>query len=134
MFHDANVIDLPSPVDVSYVSELSSTEMALRRFTTLDLCAPDAFTFIVGSTDVWAERIQQVNSLCERTGPKIAACAIGTDFDLIPGTRGNAWIEGTGLRDGGGLLVRPDQHIQMRLEATTSAEEILSSLRRHLGR
>ena len=132
-FGDSTAIDRPPPVDVSYVSELSSEAVAQRRFTTLDLCAPDCFTFIIGSLELWAERIQQVKSHYARWGPRIVAYALGTDFDLVSGPRGINWIEGAGLKDDGGLLVRPDQHVQMRLDARTSAEEVLSSLKSHLG-
>ena len=127
--------DRPPAVDVSYVSELSSSEIAQRQFTTLDLCAPDSFTFIVASSESWQERIQHVKSHYAQSGPRITVYTLGADFDLvIPGPRGKAWIDGAGLNDGGGLLVRPDQHIQMRLESGTSAEEILASLQGHLGK
>lgn len=121
-------------MDVSYVSELSSDEISRRQFTTLDLCAPDSFTIIVTSSALWTERLQEVRSQYAQSGPKIALYALGADFDVIPGPRGNAWIDGADLKAGGGLLVRPDQHIQMRLEAGTSAEAILSSLKSHLGK
>ena len=133
-FPESVIIDRPPPVDVSYVSELSLDEVTQRQFTTLDLCAPDCFTFIVNSLEIWRERIQQVRTHYAQSGPKIAVYALSTDFDLVPGTRGQAWVEGAGLIGGGGLLVRPDQHIQMRLEAGTSGEEILASLKSHLGR
>jgi hypothetical protein len=121
---DSIDIDRPPAVDLSYVSELSSDEIALRRYTTLDLCAPDSFTFLISSSPwhLWEKRIQQVKFHYAHSGPKIAVYALGADFDLVPGTRG------------GGLLVRPDQHIQMRLEVGTSVEDILSSLKGHLGR
>ena len=67
-------------------------------------------------------------------GPKTVLHALGTDFKLIPGARSEAWADGTGLRNGGALLVRPDQHILMRLEPRTSAEEILASLKDFLGK
>jgi hypothetical protein len=134
-FRDSTTfIDQPPAIDVSYVSELFPDEIALRRYTTLDLCAPDSFTFIVASLEDWATRIQQVKSHYAQSGPNIAVYALGADFDLVPGPRGDAWIDGALLDDSGGLLVRPDQHIQMRLEPETSAEEVLSSLEGHLGK
>jgi hypothetical protein len=131
---DSTVIDRPPAVDVSYVSELSSEEIARRRFTTLDLCAPDSFTFILGSLESWDERIRQVRSRYAQSGPKVAVYALGADFELVPGPRADAWIDGAGLRNGGGLLVRPDQHILRQLQSETSAEEVLSSLESHLGK
>jgi hypothetical protein len=87
----------------------------------------------VGSFEAWEGRTQQVSSQYAQSGPQTAAFALGADFDLIPGPRGEAWIAGVRLNEGGGLLVRPDQHIQIRLEPATSAEAILSSLESHLG-
>ncbi|GLI81110.1 hypothetical protein PoHVEF18_009481 [Penicillium ochrochloron] len=44
---------LPSqPIDVSYVIELDEKQIEERRWSTLDLCAPDGFTLILGAKDI----------------------------------------------------------------------------------
>ncbi|ETI26007.1 hypothetical protein G647_02784 [Cladophialophora carrionii CBS 160.54] len=102
------------PVDVSYVEEFSPEDVELRQYSTLDLCDLDKLT-LVGELQV----------------PGIKTCVPGKDFDVV-GEAGQQWLKGAGLQVGGGLLVRPDQHILMLLDADTTVEEVEACLKQHL--
>ena len=103
------------PVDVSYVDELSSEQVEQRRYSTLDLCDFDKFT-LIGNLEV----------------PGVKTCHLEKDFE-VRGSAGQEWLEGAGLHDGGGLLIRPDQHILMVLKKDTTVEDVESCLIQHLG-
>lgn len=102
------------PVDVSYVAELSVEETQRRTYSSLDLCAPDEFT-LIGDLEV--------------SGVKTVR--LGKDFDLDR-PDGDWWLDQTGLRRGGGLLVRPDQHILMVLTADTTTQDVQKVIKEHL--
>ncbi|KIW65494.1 hypothetical protein PV04_07751 [Phialophora macrospora] len=102
------------PVDVSYVDEFSSDDVELRKYSTLDLCDFDKFT-LIGELEV----------------PGVKTCVPGKDFDVV-GEAGQQWLKAAGLQDGGGQLVRPDQHILMVVKANTKVEDVDSCLRQHL--
>lgn len=123
----------PRAVDVSYVTEFSADMVAQYRFTTLDLCAPDAFTFIVSKSDQWDQVIGSVRLHYETCGLRIAVLRLEDDFRLIPGKNGDVWVNGAGLKRDGGVIVRPDQHILAPLEPGVTVEEILGVFARHLG-
>jgi hypothetical protein len=106
-----------APVDVSYVDEFSAEDVRQRRYSTLDLCQFDQFT-LLGNLDV----------------PGVKTCRLDEDYELIEGTHAQKWIAGAGLIQGGGLLVRPDQHILMVLQNDTTAEEVELCVRQHLSR
>lgn len=97
------------------MDEFSSEDIEQRRYSTLDLCDFDKFT-LIGNLEV----------------PGVKTCTLGKDFEVI-GSAGKEWLKGTGLNDGGGLLIRPDQHILMVLEKDTTAEDVELRLRQHLG-
>ena len=103
-----------APVDVSYVDEFSAEDAARRRYSTLDLCACDRFT-LIGDLEV-----RGVNTV-----------RLGKDFELVD-EDGKQWAENAGLRSGGGLLVRPDQHILMVLGKETNVGDIEMALSAHL--
>jgi hypothetical protein len=102
----------------------------------LDLCAVGAFTLIINSTDLtqWAETISALRERYSETGLRLDVCSLGIDFDVIDGEKGRAWVAGAGLDEGGGLLVRPDQHILLPLKKGMEREEILDVMQKHLGR
>ena len=120
---------------MSYVNEFTASEVAARKYSTLDLCDVGAFTFILNSAnaDVWRGRIRTLQEQYQGLGLDLNAYFLTLDFDVASNVRGQAWIEGAGLKDGGGLLVRPDQHILLPLTAETAVEDISSALRAHLG-
>jgi hypothetical protein len=104
---------LPS-VDVSYVDEFTPEEIECRQYSTLDLCDFDKFT-LIGNLDV----------------PNVKTLRLGRDFTVV-GEAGVKWVEGAGLERGGGLLIRPDQHILMVLDPDTTVEDVQDCLQRHL--
>lgn len=105
-------------VDVSYVDELSPEQIDARRYSTLDLCELDQFTLI------GADHLEV---------PGVRSCRLGTDFELIRGRAGEDWLTGARLKEGGGLLIRPDQHILMVLDKTTTVKDVHEALRQHMG-
>ncbi|KIX02969.1 uncharacterized protein Z518_06519 [Rhinocladiella mackenziei CBS 650.93] len=104
-----------SAVDVSYVDELSPDEVKARQYSTLDLCELDKFT-LIGDLDV----------------PGVKTCRLHQDFEVI-GQAGQEWLTAAGLKDGGGLLIRPDQHILMVIRPDTTVESVQRVLNQHLG-
>jgi hypothetical protein len=129
---DQHAIHHQPEVDVSYVSEFSASDIVQRRYSTLDLCAVDSFTFIIAkSNSTWRERIEQVES--QLSACKFNTYELGSNFDVVPSPHGEKWVNDAALRSGGGLLVRPDQHILLPLKSDTSVEEIVGALRAHLG-
>ncbi len=125
-----------SPVNVSYVPEFSSSDIAVRKYSTLDLCAVGAFTIILHAThqDAWRSRLEMLRDHYHDSGLELNVYLFKVDFDVISGARGQSWLEGARLNEGGGLLVRPDQHILLPLEAMTQANEMVSVIEAHLGR
>ncbi|PYH97501.1 3-propionate hydroxylase [Aspergillus ellipticus CBS 707.79] len=123
-------------IDSSYVAQLSREEVQLKQFSTLDLCAFDAFTLLVDveSAAHWSgvleEVKQQVPGKC--AGLKINLVTRGGDFDLHPG-RGADWMVLMGLAGGHATLVRPDQHILARFEGPGKSGEVLKVLKEHLA-
>ena len=103
-------------MDVSYIDEFSPKDIESRQYSTLDLCEYDKFT-LIGHLDV----------------PNVKTCRLGSDFELVEGEAGRQWLKDAGLEHGGGLLVRPDQHILMVLRADTTVGDVEMCLHRHLG-
>lgn len=122
------------PIDNSYVSEFSPVALGRKEYSTLDLCAFDAFTLIFSSTFAshWEEALAQLR-LSLLTSLKINAAVLGTDFELVPGARKNEWVMGLQLNHGAAVLVRPDQHILNCYGQEASVTEVLKGLKGHLG-
>ena len=129
--HHAAVTD--RPIDLSFVSELTASELAARQFSTLDLCALDSFTLITTQESDWFNRIAYLK---RAVSPKIPlrVLALGIDFEMIQDTdSGREWIGKSGLASGSAILVRPDQHVLMTFSSQTSPEELVKSLHGYLG-
>jgi hypothetical protein len=133
---------LADPIDVSYVAELYRNQVDLdtRRWSILDLCAPDAFTIITGSSDAGAgentpesnePRILQVQDRLQTEGLRIDMWTAGRSFNFVGDHV--AFAREVQLDNGGGLIVRPDQHILMTFDRATTASEMISALQEHLG-
>jgi hypothetical protein len=129
---------LADPIDVSYVVELCRNQVDLdtRRWSILDLCAPDAFTIITGSSDKntpesHEPRILQVQDHLQTEGLRIDVWTAGRSFNFVGAHVGFA--REVQLDNGGGLIVRPDQHILMTFDRATTASEMISALQEHLG-
>ncbi|KAJ9647977.1 hypothetical protein H2199_001754 [Coniosporium tulheliwenetii] len=132
-FRNQNSVPPIEPLDVSYVTEFSPDEVHARRFSSLDLCALDGFTLIVGSHEAWAARFDALQAATAQRGIKLRLCAADTDFDFVSHDHRDLFDEGARLTTGGGLLVRPDQHILLELTADVSVEDLKVALCRHLG-
>lgn len=114
---------------MSYVTELDGKQVEEHRWSTLDLCAPDAFTFILGTKDIQLRSdIAQIQKYCEAKNLHLDIWHLGTDFEVI---RQNLFS--MKLNETGGILVRPDQHIMMVIIDTTTGKEVISKIDSHLG-
>jgi hypothetical protein len=101
-------------VDVSYVTEFSAEEVQRRTYSTLDLCEPGQFS-LIGDLEV----------------PGVKTFRLGQDFE-VDGPEGHWWLSRAGLLSGGGVLVRPDQHILMILTADTTVKAVQKAIKEHL--
>lgn len=121
------------PLDVSYVHELDQKAVDARRFSTLDLCSPDSFTFLVGKSGEWTQRVSKLASTKPGSKLKLHIFGADDDFDYVEDYHRKLFNEGAGLENGGGLMVRPDQHILTCLTGDTSVEELETLLNKELG-
>lgn len=124
--------ELP-PIDVSYVKEFSEQDARIRQYSTLDLCPFDSFTLLVGSRDPWAERFQALEAEMKRYGVRVTLAIAYHDFDFVYETQEHLFAAEVNLGSGGGLLIRPDQHILRLVQPTDSVASIGKSLLEHLG-
>lgn len=121
------------PLDVSYVDEFTKDDIVRRQFSTLDLAGFDTFTLIVGPDSAWEDKFTRVQELLERVGVRVQLWVLNKDF-LIVDQRQATLFENQGeFEDGGGLIVRPDQHILGLLSKSTTAHEMASLVLGHLG-
>jgi hypothetical protein len=125
-------------IDNTYVEELTATALAQKQFSTLDLCAFNAFTFIFSSefASHWSQLLAELKLMLPKSATqalKINTAILGGDFELVPGARRNEWVMGLQLDHGAAVLVRPDQHILGCYQKETSVGEIFRELVRHLG-
>jgi hypothetical protein len=138
---DQSMVQNLPQIDVSYVSEFNISDVAIRTYSTLDLCAINAFTFILGppaAPDLWQGIVDRVREhYSSASNCKFNVYRLGVDFDIVPTAVGHQWVQDAGLigsGGNGGLLVRPDQHILLALTANMSFGEIISALMKHLGK
>ena len=93
------------PIDLSYVSEMVATDRLQRRYSSLDLCAHDAFTVLIGSHDHSCEPALDKRDF---GGIPVNVCMLGRDFCVMDGAHGEAWLDATGFERGMVLVIRPD--------------------------
>ncbi|KAJ5767388.1 uncharacterized protein N7511_005004 [Penicillium nucicola] len=123
----ANIGILPrGPIDVSYVRELDQDQIQACQWSTLDLCAPDSWTLILGQKGQ-SSQIPRFQAHCDTIKLKLNIWRAGLDFDIIKQSR---FADELNFQ---GILVRPDQHIFMRVDSSTG-EDLITGLNRHLGR
>lgn len=122
-----------SPIDVSYVKEFSEEDIKSRQYSTLDLCSYDRFTLLVGSRDQWAERFQALEAAMEQYGVRVVLVVSHHDFDFVYESQEHLFAVEGKLSSGGGLLIRPDQHILRLVKPTDPVASIEKSLVEHLG-
>jgi hypothetical protein len=130
---NSNFMAQNAPVDISYVSELSPDQIAARQYSVLDLCAIDAFTMLVGSQSAWMDRFRELKRVLGQRGIKLSLFAADEDFTFTNKSHGKLFAEGVELGNGGGLVLRPDQHILLRLASGTTVAEVEADLLKHLG-
>lgn len=130
--HLKDPTNLPA-VDVSYVKEFSKKDVESRRYSTLDLCPFDSFTLIVGCRKTWSTRFETIQAFTKDHGVKLCLCVAGEDFEVLDQSHDDLFADRCGLSTGGGLLVRPDQHILEVLRADIQAEQVGEAVLKHLG-
>jgi len=128
------------PIDLTHISELSDEERSLRRYSTLDLCAPDRLTLIVNTSKGQEERVKAIQDLIATTfvaavAPPLVTITLEKDFNIVFRDKAQEWLDGFNLGPGqqGGVLVRPDQHILLVLEEGTTAENTVKAIKSFVG-
>lgn len=129
----SSLINMPA-IDSSYVAEFTPTEIQARQFSTLDLCAFDAFTLIIdkSASGRWQAVIEGAAPRLPRA-LRINIVILGKDFELMACRRAAEWVEKLHLDEGGGALVRPDQHILETWRGIATTEEVFATLAEHSG-
>ncbi|KGO75027.1 Monooxygenase, FAD-binding [Penicillium italicum] len=115
------------PVDVSYVKELDADQVRACQWSTLDLCGPDSWSLILGKEqqDTQITLLQKHFSVI---GLPLHTWRLGEDFEVV----GQSWFANE-LVHGGGILIRPDQHILARVSVERNAEDVILIVNKHLG-
>lgn len=121
------------PIDVSYVKEFSEQDVKSRQYSTLDLCMYDRFTLLVGSEGQWIERFQALEAAVKQYGATIALVADHRDFEFVFKRQEQLFTTEGKLGMGGGLLIRPDQHVLRLVQPTDPVACIEKSMVEHLG-
>jgi hypothetical protein len=125
--------DQVPPLNVSYVKEFTPSEVAVRQYSTLDLCSTDAFTLLVPTSEPWTQRFEELQTELARFNVKVQLWIDGEDFEFNDANQKALFQKDGGFGDGGALLVRPDQHIVGRLGHDATLEELKSLVLGHLG-
>lgn len=123
------------PLDVSYVKEWPANEVAARTASILDLCPFNSFTLVVGSRDAWSPRFEQLQERLSQKSVKIKVNlkASESDFEFVFPKQQQLFAQSTQIADGGGILVRPDQHILAITGPDDTVQEIEQVILSHLG-
>lgn len=125
-------LPLPPAVDLDYVHELGTLERKRRKFSSLDLCVYGMITFLIGdSSDIYDIVREATATMPVKIPTNIFV--YGKDFAAVFKKDRSDWVRSCGLLEGGGIIIRPDQHILAVLKADISAGQIACVLRKHLG-
>lgn len=121
------------PIDSSYVNEFTQGDVWAREWSVLDLCAYDAFTFFVGeeSKHSCLGYVEQIKAEMP-SALKLNVVVLDEDFEVVMGKKGIEWMKEMGLKEGGAVLVRPDQHI-LALFGKGDLGQVTTVLKEHLG-
>ncbi|KIV91823.1 hypothetical protein PV10_06320 [Exophiala mesophila] len=129
-----------APVDLTHISELADEEKALRRYSTLDLCAPSGLTLIVNNSKGQEERVNAIKGLfastfTPTTAPPLVAVTLEKDFELVFPEKAQEFLHNfkLGPDQQGGVLIRPDQHILLVLDEGTTAENVVNAVKCFVG-
>ncbi|CAI7572640.1 unnamed protein product [Penicillium discolor] len=124
----AKLSSLPrEPVDVSYVRELDADQVRACQWSTLDLCGPDSWTLILGK-EQQNHHIALLQKHFNVVGLTLNTWRLGVDFEIAR----QSWLADE-LVNGGGILIRPDQHILARVSTETNGEDVIEEVSKHLG-
>jgi hypothetical protein len=99
----------------------------------LDLCDYNSFTLLVGSFGLGNDKFTALQQRLRGSRINLRIFALGTDFQFANEKHEALFSEQGGFAAGGGLLVRPDQHILTLVSSATSAENLENDVRNHLG-
>lgn len=116
------------------MKEFSPQDIEARQYSTLDLCPFDKFTLITSSSSQWEERSKRLQEYVENHGVQICTRIVGEAFDFVDQKHADIFTREVRLNTGGGLLVRPDQHILRVLHEDDGAEDLGAAILSHLGR
>ena len=119
-------------ISLEYIRELDCAEIAAKRYSTLDLCAPNAWTFLLGSSRHSLEKTARA-VICRFAKTRFNIINLDSDFELLLDAAGQQWLQDSGLENGGGILVRPDQHIFCIVEALTDSGYVGEALAKFLA-
>jgi 2-polyprenyl-6-methoxyphenol hydroxylase-like FAD-dependent oxidoreductase len=123
-----------SPLDVRYVSELSTEESRERQYSNLDLCERDGFTILAPTGTRWTQRVNELERQGVTDLPPIYVREFDVYFEMADTLSTASWIEAMGLCNGRATVLRPDQHILCCLAEDDSGDDLLRSLSSHVGR
>lgn len=115
------------------MKEFSKEEIESRQYSTLDLCAFDSFTLLVGSRPQWDERFRMLNTSLRSLGVKTCLRVAGEDYEFADKKGADMFATKANFISGGGLLVRPDQHLLRVLQPDDEVKSLHHSVLAHLG-
>lgn len=127
-----DVFDNIQPHDVSYVREFSLSEIAARRYSTLDLVKQQSFALIAALGGKWKEKVETIREDLPSDRILVRLYTVGVDFKFIYPEQ-EALFSANGLSAGGALLVRPDQHIVGSLSVSSAAGNAKTLILKELG-
>ena len=88
---------------------------------------------LVGSDCIWQTEFERITSLLPDRAISINIVVMEAEWYFVLEKQAQLWKENVAFGLGGGLLVRPDQHILMVLGRDTTAEDVAGQLSSHLG-
>ena len=121
------------PLDVSYVSELSTEELRERQYSTLDLCERDGFTIISPERSRWRQLVDELRREGGTNLPPICIREFNVDFEMANTPNAAFWVDAMGLCNGSATVLRSDQHILCFLSEDGSRKDLMRSLSSHVG-
>ncbi|KAL1890759.1 hypothetical protein Sste5346_008084 [Sporothrix stenoceras] len=127
-----DLFDYLEPHDVSYVKEFSLSDIAARRYSTLDLVKPQSFALIAGPGSGWKEKVEAIQQDLPGVRVLVRLYTVGVDFDFVFPEQERFFTEAA-LASSGALLVRPDQHIVAKLSSSTTADVAKTAILSELG-
>lgn len=122
-------------IDSSYVDELSSELVAQKQFSTLDLIRFDSFVLIVDQK--YAEGVhfaaqKALEQVPTAVASKFSLRTVVHGIDFVLEQEQETWADLLRLKEGGVVLVRPDQHILAIFEGELDSHDIVDALGQHL--